>query len=129
MTNKERRQSERLRLRLPVLFLRAESDGPLQTETLDISNNGLHFITTQPFAPGEKLMCLIGVPTRCSSKPELKDRLYLEADVDVIRIVVNNGNGFGIGCRISDYRVLASDAVPSWALGQAEQMAATLAIE
>jgi hypothetical protein len=122
MTNKERRKRERLRLRLPVLFLRPESDGPLRTETLDISNNGFYCITTQPFAPGEKLTCLIGVPKRSSSKRDSKDGLYLQAEVDVVRIVVNSGNGFGVGCRISDYRVLADDAVPSWASANAELM-------
>jgi hypothetical protein len=129
MTNQERRKRERLYLRLPVLFLREEADGPLQTETRNISNNGFYCITPHPFAPGEKLRCLIGVPTRSSEKRELKDRLYLEAEVDVVRIVVNNGDGFGVGCRISDYRVLGSNAIPSWASGQAELMPVGTAIE
>jgi len=129
MTNQERRKRERLHLRLPVLFLREKADAPLQTETQDISNNGFYCITTHPFAPGEKLRCLIGVPARSSTQRELKDRLYLEAEVDVVRIVVNNGSGFGVGCRISDYRVLASNAIPSWACGQAELMPAGTAIE
>ena len=126
MTNQERRKRERLHLRLPVLFFRAESDGPLQSETRDISNNGFYCITPHPFAPGEKLICLIGVPTRSTSKEEAKKRLYLEAEVDVVRIVVNNGSGFGVGCRISDYRVLAGNAIPSWASGQAELMPAAV---
>src|ERR1035438_3108442 len=104
VTNQERRKRTRLRLRLPVLFLRSETDGPLQTETLDISNNGFYCITTHPFAPGERLTCVIGVPIRSGATLECKDRLYLQAEVDVVRIVVNNGNGFGVGCRISEYR-------------------------
>jgi len=120
VTKEEQRKRTRLRLRLTVLFHRPETASPLQIETLDISNNGFYFITTQPFAPGEQLTCLIGVPIRSSVTSECKDRLYLQAEVDVVRIVVDNGNGFGVGCRISEYRVLTNDALPSWALVQSE---------
>ncbi len=75
---------------------------------------------TQPFAPGEKLTCLIGLPVRSASSHESFDRLYLEADVEVVRIVIW-GSGFGIGCRICEYRVLANDAIPTWGLRQKEQ--------
>ena len=129
MTNQERRKRTRLRLRLPVLFLRPESDSPLRTETLDISNNGFYCITPQPFAPGEQLTCLIGVPVRSAATLECKDRLYLQAEVDVVRIVVNNGSGFGVGCRISDYRVLTNDAIPSWALASTEPAESATPIE
>lgn len=115
MKNKERRTRTRLRLRLPVLFLRPEDDGPVQTETVDISNNGFYCITPYPFAPGEHLACMIGVPIRSGATLEAKDKLYLQAQVEVVRIAVNGGNGFGVGCRISEYRVLANDALPAWA--------------
>jgi PilZ domain len=120
VTKPDRRKRTRLRLKLPVIFLRPESDSPLQTETLDISNNGFYSITAHPFAPGEKLKCLIGVGTRLASTSDPKHRLWVEAEVDVVRIVVTNGTGFGVACRISDYRVLAGDALPSWALQRAE---------
>ena len=118
MKNKERRTRTRLRLRLPVLFLRSEDDGPLQTETVDISNNGFYCITPHPFAPGEHLICVIGMPIRSGATLDCKDQLYLQAEVEVVRIVVNNGSGFGVGCRISEYHVLANDALPSWATAQ-----------
>jgi hypothetical protein len=117
--NKERRTRTRLRLRLPVFFLRSEDDGPLQTETVDISNNGFYCITPHPFAPGERLACVIGIPVRSGPTLECKDQLCLQAEVEVVRIVVTNDNGFGVGCRISDYRVLAGDSLPSWANSQA----------
>ena len=116
-------------MRLPVLFLRSETDGPLQTETLDISNNGFYCITTHPFAPGERLTCVIGVPIRSGATLECKDRLYLQAEVDVVRIVVNNGNGFGVGCRISEYRVLTNSLLPQWATAQAGQAVSASPIE
>jgi hypothetical protein len=69
------------------------------------------------------------VPVRSSETLELRERLYLQAEVDVVRIVVTNGNGFGVGCRISDYHVLANDAVPSWALATTEQAVFATPIE
>ena len=61
---------------------------------------------------------MIGVPVRSGPTLECKDQLCLQAEVEVVRIVVTNGNGFGVGCRISDYRVLPGDALPSWANAQ-----------
>jgi hypothetical protein len=58
---------------------------------------------------------------------ECGHRLYLEAEVDVVRIVVNNGNGFGVGCCISDFRVLTNGALPAWA--KVEQAVPATAIE
>jgi hypothetical protein len=101
-----------------VLFLRPETDCPLRTETLDISNNGFYCITQQPFAPGEQVTCLIGIPVRSSGTPGCGDLLYLQAEVDVVRITITNGEGFGVACRISDYRVLRKGEVPSWAVVQ-----------
>jgi hypothetical protein len=66
---------------------------------------------------------------RSPATAEYLGRLYLEAEVDVVRIAISNGNGFGVGCYISDYRVLTSDAIPSWALAPAEQKVSTKAIE
>ena len=129
MTNEDRRKRTRLRLRLPVLLLRTESEAPLRTETVDISNNGFYCNTTQPFAPGEKLTCLIGLPVRSTASPAFGDRFYLLADVDVVRIVLNNGSGFGVGCRISEFRVLTNDAIPSWALAKPDETASKPTIE
>jgi hypothetical protein len=70
------------------------------------------------------------VPIRSGATLECKDRLYLEAKVDVVRIVVNNGNGFGVGCRISEYRVLANDNFQKWATAKAgETVSAATTIE
>jgi hypothetical protein len=112
-----------------VLLHRPETADSLRIETLDISNNGFYFTTTQPFAPGEQLTCLINLPVRLSAKSECKDPLYLRAEVDVIRIVVNNDNGFGVGCRISEYRVLMNEALPSWAVAPPEESVSATAMD
>jgi hypothetical protein len=128
MTQQDRRKRSRLGLKLPILLLRTESESPLRTETVDISNDGFYCSTTQPIAPGERLACVIALPAG-SSGEEGRERLYLQAEVDVVRIVLNNGSGFGIGCRIFDYSVVKSDAIPSWAQAQTEQFAPSQVIE
>jgi PilZ domain len=122
VTQLERRKRTRLRLRLPVLLLRSESDALLWTETTDISNSGFYCSITQPLAPGERLACLIGLPIpQLSGSSESSDRLYLDAQVEAVRIVVNNRSGFGVGCRILEYRVIANNSIPSWAARELEQ--------
>jgi PilZ domain len=110
----ERRKRERLRLRLPVLLLRADSNTPISSETANISNDGFYCETPEPLSPGEKLTCLLALPTQPSiSAPG--DPFYIEGQVDVVRLVGDNATGFGIGCRICQYRIISREGVPAWA--------------
>jgi hypothetical protein len=101
----------------------------LWSETADISNNGFYCTTAQPFAPGDVLTCLIELPVNPPGSPDNAARLYLEAKVDVVRIVVHSGNGFGIGCQIRDYRVINNQPLPAWAVRKTEQEAVERVIE
>jgi hypothetical protein len=120
VTQNERRKRLRLRLRVPVL-LTAESEFPLRTETADISNNGFYCNTMQPFVPGDILACLIELPANSSGAFDSNDRFYLEAKVEVVRIVVNSNSGFGVGCAIREYRVINHQSLPLWASRKAQQ--------
>ena len=75
------------------------------------------------------MACLIALPAHSPGSPETSERIYLEATVEVVRIVVSNGNGFGVGCQIRQYRVINSETLPSWAVAEAEQKAVEPAIE
>ena len=79
----------------------------------------------QPFVPGDTLTCLIGLPAQRDDS----DQLYLEAKVKVVRIVVNDGSGFGVGCQIRQYHVINDQALPSWAVGEVKQKAVEPVIE
>lgn len=129
MKHFERRTRTRLRLRLPILLLRGEAETPLWTETADISNNGFYCNTGQPFAPGDELRCLIVLPTHAPDAADNNEHLYLEAKVDVVRIVMNEGNGFGIGCEIRQYQVVNRQTLPAWAATEAEQKKVETIIE
>ena len=110
----ERRKRERLRLRLPVLLLRTESDTPICSETSNISNDGFYCTSPQPFSPGDRLDCLIVLPAEPSDSPE-SGQFCIEGRVDVVRLVVDNNKGFGIGCRFGRYHVIPSRDIPAWA--------------
>jgi hypothetical protein len=92
----------------------------LWAETTDISNSGFFCYTMEPFAPGDTLASLIGLRAQSSNSADSDERLYLEAKVEAVRIVMNNGSGFGVGFRILEYRLVNNNGLPSWAKLQAE---------
>jgi hypothetical protein len=112
----ERRKHERLRLRLPVLILGSESDIPIRSETSNISNDGFYCTSPQPFSPGDSLACLIVLPAEPSDSKE-SPQFCIEGRVEVVRLVVDNQKGFGIGCRFGQYHVIPRGEIPSWAGG------------
>lgn len=112
MTN-ERRKRERLGLRIGVLLLRKGSDQPILSETSDITNDGFYCTSSQPLSPGEKLSGVMLLPPSPSTTES--NQLYVEAEIEIIRLAIDNTTGFGIGCRITDYRVITRDAMPDWA--------------
>lgn len=107
--NGDQRKRHRLALRLPLLLSRLNSEQhPIATETLNISTDGFYCTTPEPFAPGERLRCLISL--RDDLRVPGEAQMYLDADVEVVRIVARNTeSGFGYGCRILDYRLSSAE--------------------
>lgn len=117
----ERRKHKRLKLRVAVLLVRSESDVPIWSETSDITNDGFYCTSPQPFSPGESILGLIALPSEPAHGNERSEaegtpcQMYIEAQIEVVRVAVDNGNGFGLGCRMTDYRLIPGDAMPAWA--------------
>jgi PilZ domain-containing protein len=104
----ERRKNARLNLKLPALLFWPDSDNAVRSETVNISSDGLYCIAQEPFAPGDRLRCLITLGGPFHSA---QDCLYLEARIEVVRILADNAvPGFGLGCRIKDYHVVSREA-------------------
>lgn len=102
---KERRRHARLRLRIPVLLCCAESKSSVQSETVDISSDGFYCTSSEPFAPGDRLRCLLSIP---SPRDAMESELFLDAEIEVIRVLIDNEtSGFGLGCRIAEYHVVS----------------------
>jgi hypothetical protein len=101
-------------LHLPVLLFRNESEKPSRGETTDISNDGFYCTTNEPFAPGERVRCLIALP---ALRDTLSNRtaLCLDGTAEVVRITADErAAGFGIGCFLSSYRVVSSQPENDW---------------
>lgn len=98
----ERRKDARLELRVPVLLFGAECEYPVRSETVNISKNGFYCATKEPFAPGDRLRCLLSISVPCDSS---ESELYLEAEIEVMRVLVDT-SGFGLGCRIGEYHII-----------------------
>lgn len=99
--NGDQRKRHRLRLHLPVLFTRSGGP-PVASKTLNISTDGFYCTAPEPFAPGERLRCQIALPNDSG--------LYLDADVEVVRVAMSQReSGYGYGCRILEYRLRSGE--------------------
>jgi hypothetical protein len=105
----ERRKDTRLELRVPVLLFGTESESPVRSETVNISKTGFYCSTKEPFAPGDRLRCLLSISAPCDST---ESEIYLDAEVEVMRVRVDT-SGFGLGCRIGEYHIISQQAVKS----------------
>ncbi len=77
-------------------------------KTRNVSSDGFFCVCAEPFAPGEHLDCAMLIPTQSPSTRE--QVLCLECRVEVVRVETAD-EGFGLGCRIKDYRI--GDLVPA----------------
>jgi hypothetical protein len=103
----ERRRRVRLALRWRVDLLVLSETGAIETTTRDLSSKGFYCWSTVPFVPGERMSCILKVPAH---HPEAGGQtLSLECQVRVARVDSANGDGlYGLGCEITDYRLLKS---------------------
>jgi hypothetical protein len=110
---KERRKHSRLKLRISVL-LWAESKNPVRSETIDISSEGFYCTTSEPFAPGDRLRCLLSIQAPSDS---VESELNLDAEVEVMRVLIDNDtSGYGLGCRIAEYHLVNKQTAQKWPL-------------
>ena len=97
-------------LGLRVLLFRTESETPALTEIVKLGRDGFYCMTPNPFAPGERLRCLVALPP-CGDNP-VGAELCLDGQVEIIRIATGTRKeGFEIGCRIRQCNVIPKEAV------------------
>ena len=99
----ERRKRARTNLQLDLLVLR--ETGAIESATRDLSSKGFYCSSPVPFLPGERMVCLLKVPTY---HPERSGHmLSLECQVRIVRVDPPDEQGFyGLGCQIDEYRFL-----------------------
>jgi len=103
----ERRTQPRTNLRLPVFLISPDRAIPVHTQTEDLSMEGFFCYTQELFAPGQRLRFLLLLPT--ARKDAQSRAMYLLGTAEVTRVSAgSSGTDFGVGCRLSEYRVLTS---------------------
>lgn len=109
---RERRRRSRVRVHWPICFIRPDTTGIVETVTHDLSSDGFYCLANTAFVPGEIRECTLGVPIH---HPNSGDRVRpVLCRVRVIRVEALGEDGYGLGCRIEDYRFLpeTSDGNP-----------------
>jgi hypothetical protein len=77
----------------------------IQTTTRDVSSCGFYYWTRVQLMPGERIVGILKVPAYSREWPD--SLLSLECQVRVARVDPRNQEGFyGLGCEISNYRLL-----------------------
>ncbi len=104
----ERRDQSRSNLRVPLLLLAHGWPVPLRTETDNVSMDGFFCHTQEVFAPGDRLRFLLLLPAPARDSEPAK-ATCLQGTAEVVRVVAcASGTDFGIGCRLSNYRVVTN---------------------
>jgi len=97
----DRRAYRRLTLRWP-LRLSGTKLGTVQAWTENLSASGFYCVLDTPPALGERIECDLNIPN--SGHQRAVGAILCEAEV--IRIDVRNTPGFGVACKIVDFRYM-----------------------
>jgi hypothetical protein len=112
----ERRSERRGRIRTtvhwPVRFFRNHTGEAVETLTQDLSSGGFYCLSPTPFVLGERLVCVLRVPTHRPGGKEADQTL--ECKVQVMRVdPAVQEEFYGIACRIEDYRFAPMHSAPA----------------
>ncbi len=104
----ERRKRLRMQVHWPVRFPgRGGALDGHETVTRDLSSDGFQCFAKVSCAPGESLMCILGVPT---NDPQDAGRiLQVKCKIRVVWVKQIDG-GYSMGCRIENYQFV--DTLP-----------------
>jgi len=101
----DRRKRKRVGLRWPVRLFRRQEMRSVESTTENITSNGFYCVSREPFRLGERLECIIVVPSGSYGYSEAP--ICLQCRVRVTR-VEDQQEGFGLGCWIEDYDLLVN---------------------
>src|SRR6266849_681746 len=105
LVSEERRKRKRVALHWPVRLFRGQAAASVESITENLTSNGFYCVSREPFQIGERLECIIAIPSGSfgySGSP-----ICLKCRVRVTR-VEDGSDGFGLGCYIEDYDLLVN---------------------
>jgi hypothetical protein len=103
--SEERRKRKRVALHWPLRLFRDPASASVESITENLTSNGFYCYSREPFEIGERLECIIAIPSGSfgySGSP-----ISLQCRVRVTR-VEDQSDGFGLGCYIEDYDLLVN---------------------
>jgi PilZ domain len=103
--SEERRKRKRVALHWPVRLFRHPASASVESTTENLTSNGFYCYSREPFEIGERLECIIAIPSGSfgySGSP-----ISLQCRVRVTR-VEDQREAFGLGCYIEDYDLLVA---------------------
>ena len=112
-SSSDRRKRTRVSLHWPVRLFR-QTGRPLvevvEGTTENLSTEGLYCITRERFRTGERLQCETAIPGESfgTSEPFLRVQCHI-----TVRRVEHVHRGFGLGCHIEDYSLVADPQPPA----------------
>jgi hypothetical protein len=101
----ERRKRKRIALHWPIRLFRDPAAPSVESTTENLTSNGFYCVSKEPFELGERLECIIAIPSGSFGYNESPIRL--QCRVRVAR-VEDQQEGFGLGCYIEDYDLLTN---------------------
>jgi hypothetical protein len=103
----DRRRRVRVALSVVVYVYVDGASDPIVGRTKNLSSGGFYCHLNQPLAVGESVRVIIMIP---AYSPLNRDQaMSLECSSRVIRVEPSESKGFGIACRIDNYRVLTAE--------------------
>lgn len=101
----DRRKRVRAQVHWALSFSLSGTAEIVRTVTQDLSSDGFYCVANARFVPGEIMDCTLRLPTH--HQRDVSGALLVLCKVRVIRVeVMAEGNLYGVGCQIADYRFL-----------------------
>lgn len=103
----DRRKRARAQVHWPLSFILADTPELVQTATHDLSSDGFYCIVNARFVPGEIMDCMLALPA--PGRVGCTGASLVLCKVRVIRVaVMAEGDFYGVGCQLIDYRFVNS---------------------
>src|SRR6266567_4501250 len=99
----ERRKRKRVALHWPIRLFSSLTRTSSESTTENLTSNGFYCISREQFALGDRVDCIIAIPT--GGLGDSRAPIRLQCRVRVMR-VEDQRDGFGLGCYIEDYDLL-----------------------
>jgi hypothetical protein len=112
---RERRKRERIELQCPVQLFTIPEGAALEATTMNLSCDGVYWVSKVPFSLGERIQCSIHITP--PGFRATKTRPFLHCRVRIVRVEESSA-GFGVGCQIEEFALFPDHQTSTSGLNQ-----------